>query len=220
MSTGRTATQLVVLDMAGTTITDHGVVQQSVDAALQCCGLAPISPADLQPLRGLAKKDMFRQLAPDAATAGALHQAFNGLMLEAVSAGALPPRTGAGQTLAALRERGIKTCLMTGFEPVVQSALLKRLGWRDDVDLAVAPSSTLRGRPYPDLILHAVLALHVDDVRSVVVAGDTTNDLYAGTRAGAGQIIGVLGGAHARDLLSSAPHTAIVDSVPDILTLI
>jgi phosphoglycolate phosphatase len=75
---------------------------------------------------------VFRQLSPDAATAEALHRIFTELMMDAVSAGALPPRPGAGKTLAALHERGIKTCLMTGFE-------------RD----AARPATTPRGPKHP-----------------------------------------------------------------------
>jgi phosphoglycolate phosphatase len=220
MSVGSAGTKLAVLDMAGTTITDDGVVERGIEEALRRCGLAPVSPADLRPLRGMAKRDMFARLAPDEPTAEALHGIFTGLIMSAVSAGALRPRPGAKKTLTELRERGFKTCLMTGFDRDVQSALLRQLGWDDYVDVAVTPSAALRGRPSPDLILHAMLALHVDDVHDVVVAGDTTNDLLAGTRAGAGQVIGVLGGAHGKHLLSSVPHTAIVDSVLDILTLI
>jgi phosphoglycolate phosphatase-like HAD superfamily hydrolase len=60
----------------------------------------------------------------------------------------------------------------------------------------------------------------VDDVRDVVVVGDTANDLLSGFRAGAGAVVGVLTGAHDRALLCAAPHTHLVDDVtrvPDVL---
>ncbi|MYU18096.1 HAD family hydrolase, partial [Streptomyces sp. SID8361] len=129
----------------------------------------------------------------------------------------LTAKDGAEDVLAGLHERGIKTCLMTGFDAAVQDALLETLGWRDMVDLTVAQSGTLRGRPYPDLILSAVIQLRVDAVQRVLVAGDTVNDLLAGTCAGAGHVIGVLGGAHDREHLRSAPHTAIAADLKDVL---
>ena len=48
------------------------------------------------------------------------------------------------------------------------------------------------------MILTAILRLEIDDVREVVVAGDTTADLVAGSRAGASIVAGVLTGAHGR----------------------
>ncbi|GAA2326766.1 HAD family hydrolase [Streptomyces cuspidosporus] len=207
---------LAVLDMAGTTIADNGIVERSVDEALSLAGLGPITPETLRPLRGMAKTDMFSRLAPDPRKAAEAHRHFVDLMLNAVPAGELPARDGAESVLVSLRERGVKTCLMTGFDPAVQDALLDALGWRDLIDLTVAPSGTLRGRPYPDLILTAVIKLGIEAVQNVLVAGDTANDLLAGTRSGAGHVIGVLGGAHAREQLQAAPHTAIAADLEEL----
>ncbi|MEU9963494.1 HAD family hydrolase [Streptomyces malaysiensis] len=211
------AIDLAVLDMAGTTIADNGTVERAVDEALSLAGLDAIAPETLRPLRGMAKTDMFNRLAPDRHKAAEAHRAFIDLMLNAVLAGELTAKDGAEDVLAGLHERGIKTCLMTGFDAAVQDALLETLGWRDMVDLTVAQSGTLRGRPYPDLILSAVIQLRVDAVQRVLVAGDTVNDLLAGTGAGAGHVIGVLGGAHDREHLRSAPHTAIAVDLKDVL---
>lgn len=208
---------LAVLDMAGTTIADNGIVERVVDEALSLAGLGPITPETLRPLRGMAKTDMFSRLAPDPHKATEAHRHFVDLMLGAVLAGELPARDGAETVLVSLRERGVKTCLMTGFDPAVQEALLDTLGWRDLIDLTVAQSGTLRGRPYPDLILTAVIRLGIDAVQNVLVAGDTANDLLAGTRSGAGHVIGVLGGAHEREQLQAAPHTAITADLEELV---
>jgi phosphoglycolate phosphatase-like HAD superfamily hydrolase len=48
------------------------------------------------------------------------------------------------------------------------------------------------------------------------VAGDTANDLLAGTRAGASVVAGVLTGAHGRSELAAAPHTHLLDSIADL----
>lgn len=211
------AIDLAVLDMAGTTIADNGVVEKAVDQALSLAGLDPITPDTLKPLRGMAKTDMFNRLAPDSDKAAEAHRNFIELMLQAVLDGELSAMDGAETVLVGLRERGIKTCLMTGFDVSVQDALLETLGWRDLIDLTVAQSGTLRGRPYPDLILTAVITLGIDAVQRVLVAGDTANDLLAGTRSGAGHVIGVLGGAHERPRLEAAPHTAIAEGLRDVL---
>ena len=92
----------------------------------------------------------------------------------------------------------------------------RRPGLGDLVDLTLAPRPGPAGSAPPRLVLAAVLALGVDDVRAVAVVGDTANDLWSGWRAGAGVVAGVLTGAHGRAELEAAPHTHILDSVADL----
>ncbi len=90
------------------------------------------------------------------------------------------------------------------------------LGWRDLVDLSLSPGDGVRGRPYPDLMLTALMRLEVDAVHEVAVAGDTVSDLEAGMAAGAAVVAGVLTGAHDRTQLEAAPHTHVLDSIADL----
>jgi phosphoglycolate phosphatase-like HAD superfamily hydrolase len=66
------------------------------------------------------------------------------------------------------------------------------------------------------MILCADLRLAVDDVAAVAVAGDTASDLWAGHRAGASIVAGVLTGAHDKDALAAAPHTHLLASIADL----
>jgi len=110
----------------------------------------------------------------------------------------------------------VRICLTTGFAPETQQLIIDALGWGEVVDLTLAPGPGLRGRPYPDLALHALMRLGLDDVRSIAVSGDTANDLLAGWRAGAGVVAGVLTGAHGRSELEAAPHTHVLDTIADL----
>ena len=94
------------------------------------------------------------------------------------------------------------------------------MGWEGAVDLALSPADAGRGRPWPDMILTAVLRLRVDDVAEVAVVGDTVSDLEAGSRAGASMVVGVLSGAHTGHELGLVPHTHIIDSVADLPALL
>ncbi len=114
----------------------------------------------------------------------------------------------------------MKICLTTGFSPATREAILEVLQWTSLVDLALSPADAGRGRPFPDMILTAVLRLAIDDVRTVAVAGDTVSDLLAGTRAGAALVAGVTTGAHTADQLTHAPHTHILPSVHDLVPLL
>ena len=127
---------------------------------------------------------------------------------------------GAEDTFAALRAGGVRLCLTTGFSPATRDRIMAALGWEGLVDLALSPADAGRGRPWPDMILTAVLRLRIDDVAEVAVAGDTTSDLLAGTRSGASIVAGVLTGAHSAGELATAPHTHLLHSVADLPALL
>jgi len=127
---------------------------------------------------------------------------------------------GSDESFSFLREHDTRICLTTGFAPATRDLVIRTLGWEGIVDLALSPADAGRGRPWPDMILTAVLRLRIDDVAEVAVVGDTASDLQAGTRAGASVVAGVLTGAHTQAELEAAPHTHIIDSVADLPSLL
>jgi phosphonatase-like hydrolase len=218
----REPTTLVVLDMAGTTVRDDGLVERAFVRSMAWAGVPEDDPAMADHLAfvrasmGQSKIDVFRALLGDDARAAGAARTFEASVADAVAAGEVTPIEGAEAAMGRLRNARVKLCLTTGFSAETQSAIIDALGWQTLVDLAVAPGPGVRGRPHPDMVLHAVMALGVDDVAAVAVAGDTASDLLAGWRAGAGIVAGVLTGAHGRDELSAAPHTHLLGSVAEL----
>ena len=214
--------RVAALDMAGTTVRDGGIVESSFLTALESIGIERDDPANagrleyVQVTMGQSKIEVFRGLLHDEDLAQRATRGFEAAIAETVRAGAVAPLPGAEDTFAALRHAGIKICLTTGFAPETQQLIMDALGWGERVDLTLAPGPGRRGRPYPDLALHALMTLGGDDVRGLAVAGDTANDLLAGWRAGAGVVAGVLTGAHGRSELEAAPHTHILSGIADL----
>jgi phosphoglycolate phosphatase-like HAD superfamily hydrolase len=97
-----------------------------------------------------------------------------------------------------------------------RSLLLDALGWKDVADLALSPADVGRGRPYPDMVLGAVMRLGADSVQAVAVAGDTEADMSTGIRAGAAVVAGVLTGNGDRTRLLAAGATDILESVAEL----
>jgi len=60
----------------------------------------------------------------------------------------------------------------------------------------------------------------VDDVRQIVVAGDTSYDMLSGVRSGAGTVVGVLSGSSSRHDLDLEGVTAVVASIGEATDLI
>jgi phosphoglycolate phosphatase len=215
-------TRLVALDMAGTTVADGGAVEGAFSLALDAVGL-PLDTLHEDPVTfvrrtmGQSKITVFTDLfGGDKERAEMANAAFEAAFDQAVDRGDVVAIPGAEAALATLRQAGMQICLTTGFSPTTRDRIIATLGWEDAVDLALSPVDAGRGRPYPDMILTAVVTLHVDDVAEVAVVGDTSSDLLAGTRSGASWVIGVLSGAHSREELLAAPHTHLIDSVADL----
>ncbi len=218
--------QLACLDMAGTTVSDGGLVERAFTVAIGAAGITPDSPGYERALRivretmGQSKIDVFRLLLGDADKARDTNHRFEDAYADLVADGLVSPLPGALSTIRALRAAGIRVALTTGFARATQDALISALGWASEVDIALCPADAGRGRPFPDLVLTAVLRLGVTDVRAVVVAGDTPSDMVTGVRAGAGLVVGVRTGAGTPDELTAAgAHRVVTDigALPDLL---
>ena len=217
-----TAIELVVFDMAGTTVRDDGVVEQAFQRAAERTGVADRMPWEdaLQHVRdtmGQSKIEVFLHLADgDRAAAERATAAFEAAYDELIAEQGAEEIPGARETIEQLRDAGLKVALTTGFAPVTRDALIDALGWRDLVDVALSPVDAGRGRPHPDLVLTALLRTGASSVQAVAVAGDTASDVQSGRRAGAGFVAGVLSGAHDRATLSGAGADAVLSSVVDL----
>ncbi|MDQ4215659.1 phosphonatase-like hydrolase [Microbacterium capsulatum] len=219
MSTHRTPIELVVLDMAGTTVLDDGIVEQAFQRAAERTGVAGRMGWDaalryVRDTMGQSKIDVFTHLAGgDVAAAERATAQFESAYAEIVAEHGATEIPGAAETIAELRAAGVKVWLTTGFAPVTRDALLDALGWQGLVDGVLSPVDAGRGRPAPDLVLTALMRAGASSVRAVAVLGDTISDVQSGRRAGAGFVAGVLSGAHDRAALETAAPDAILADV-------
>lgn len=219
---------LVVLDMAGTTVADGGLVEQAFSAAAQRLGIRPGSDEHARQLTyvratmGESKISVFRHLFGDEDRAQRANTAFEEAYGELVEAGRIAPVPGAREAVERLASEGRTVVLTTGFARPTQDAILAALGWQDLVPLALCPADAGgRGRPFPDMVLAAFLRTGaVDDVRRTAVAGDTSYDMLSGVRSGAGIVAGVLTGAHDKDRLTRHGATHVLGSVAELPDLI
>ena len=217
---------MVAFDVAGTVLNDDGLVIAAFKNAFEA------TQPDLWPAHGnrwtqyaidtmgQSKIDVFTELLGDAEKAHQAHIAFEESYLsEIVETGAVPI-AGAEEMFKYLRSEGIAVVLTTGFSRSTLDTLIFELGWKDLIDLSVTPGEAGRGRPYPDMLQKASAVLEISTPMQVIVVGDTASDMQAGVAFGAGQIIGVLTGAHSVDTLYNAGATTVVHSVADLKSLI
>ncbi|OHU30658.1 haloacid dehalogenase [Mycobacteroides franklinii] len=218
--------RLAVLDMAGTTVADGGLVLQAFETAATAGGIEESGPERDRARQyvidtmGQSKIVVFRHLLGDEDRAQHANRTFEDAYDALIGDGNAHPIDGAVEAISALRGAGVKVALTTGFSASTKEKLLAALGWTEIADLTLAPSEAGRGRPFPDLVLTAVLRLEVNDVREVAVLGDTASDVLAGRRAGAQIVAGTLTGAHDAAQLSTAQPTHIVRSVGEFADIV
>ncbi len=217
--------ELVVFDMAGTTVFDGDAVSTSFRAALSASGVEA-DPKVVNTVMGLPKPEAIRQLLAAAGRpiveteVATVHEDFVRRMRHYYTTdSAVREIPGAAATFAALRRAGIKVALNTGFSRTISAVLLNRLGWRapDVIDADVASDEVPRGRPHPDMIRLLMAKLGIADPRKVAKVGDTWADLEEGANAGCGLVVGVTSGAFTREQLQMRPHSHIVSSVTEVL---
>ncbi|WP_433498914.1 HAD-IA family hydrolase [Sphaerimonospora sp. CA-214678] len=218
--------KLACLDLAGTTIGDISMVERAFAEAIATQGIVPGTSAYARAMvhvhrsRGCPKIEVFRGIFPgNEVQAQVANLAFERSYEGALERTGLTPLTGAVEAVEKLRDAGVKIALITGFSRSTLGRVLSALGWSDKLDLALCPEDTGRGRPYPDMVLTALLRCGIDDVRQVAVAGDSESDMLCGSRAGASIIAGVLTGVHSRERLLSGGATHILDSIADFPAL-
>jgi phosphonatase-like hydrolase len=218
--------QLVVFDMAGTTIDDRGnvVLTALIDTARQYD--LPGTSDELNALMGMNKIEVFRLLykqrrpeATDETIEPLAQQALQTFVehMRVAYQTHLAPIVGAEETFAFLRAHDIKIAIDTGFDSTIGGLVMEQLQWPGRlVDAVVYSSDVARGRPAPYLIFHAMEQLGVLDVHGVMKLGDSPADLEEGYNAGCGEVIGVLSGAHNAETLGRYYHTRLIDSVADL----
>lgn len=215
--------KLVVFDLAGTTIKDNGQVSDAFAAALSEHDIE-FTRDQLSCVRGSSKREAVLSFIPEGPDrtrrAESVYDSFRAHLSELYRTGGVEPIAGAEEIFHRLRAQGVRVALNTGFDRDITELLLRSLSWKESmVDAVVCGDQVREGRPAPYLIFHAMEVTATASVRQVANVGDTVLDLRAGHNAGVHWNIGVLSGAHDRQLLESAPHTHLLPSIKELFNI-
>jgi phosphonatase-like hydrolase len=221
--------ELVIFDMAGTTVNDEDSVNRCVRDALLAAGLE-VSAVDVNRVMGLPKPRAIALLVERCGRLSDLGPRLEAIHRDFVARSIAFYRTdpavrevaGASKVFERLRGAGIRVALNTGFDRAITDVILARLGWSGDglIDGTIASDEVARGRPHPDMIRELIRRLGVSAATRVAKVGDTPADLEEGTNAGCGLVIGVTNGSHSREELARFPHTHLIESIRELPALI
>ena len=187
---------LFIFDCDGVLV-DSEVLACDVQArALTACGL-PISGAEVaRRFLGMSAKDMHRLLETDLGRPLPLdHETRCKEELFALFRRELKPVAGIAGVLAAIDRKGAARCVASSSSPERIALALDVTGLSVFFGAQVFSSTMVaRGKPAPDLFLHAAKAMGFDP-ESCVVIEDSVNGIKAARSAGM-HALGFLGGVH------------------------
>jgi phosphonatase-like hydrolase len=221
--------QLVVFDIAGTTLQDDNKVGLALQFAFAKENLA-IAIASANAVMGypkpisitmLLENEFNQKLNPNDPLVQKIHDTFLAEIVNFYQTTAeLKEKEGTIKIFDCLRAHRIKVFLDTGFDRLTTDTILNRMQWRSHLDGSVSSDEVINGRPFPDLIYRAMELSGVTEVSAVAKVGDTPSDLEEGTAAGCGFVIGVTTGATSPQILANSPHTHLIKSLIELPTIL
>ncbi len=218
--------QLVVCDMAGTTIRDEHEVEQCFSIAANKTGLK-MTDEEILAVQGWGKRHVFevfweRQIGKENDSfmekVENSYSVFARILEDYYTHHTVYPSEGAVELFAWLKAHQIPVALTTGFYRKVTNIILAKLDWLKGlnsqyigngssiIQASLASDEVDRGRPHPDMILKAMRLLSITQTSDVINIGDTPSDIESGKKAGCRFSFCVTNGTHsATQLLSSRP---------------
>ena len=220
--------QLVVFDIAGTTVQDRGDVAQAFIGAFRESGIA-IPEEDVKKVMGFRKIDAIRRLLEkfgpaDEALIEKIHARFIDNMISFYLLDEdLRPMPHAERVFSTLKQQGMKIALNTGFTRAITDTILRRLHWEDRQDLidrVICSDEVPEGRPSPHMINALMTALGIKSPSHVLKIGDTEVDVQEGRNAGVRKVVSVTTGAYTREQLQQYRPDHIIDDLGELIPII
>ena len=213
--------KLVVLDIGGTLIGDHGEVPDSMLGAFGRHGIT-VSPQEFSEWRGASKRAMVRHFVAREHKSEALIDPIYADFTRTVSKAyeKVQPIAGAEQALKELAAMNLILATSTGFDGPLTKSILSRLGWQHYFVASITSDDVTDGRPAPYMLFRAMEAARVEETAAVMAVGDTPLDLQAANNGAMGAAIGVYSGAATEERLRKERSNGVLPSVaalPDLI---
>jgi phosphonatase-like hydrolase len=223
------AIELVVFDMAGTTVDEDNVVYKTVQQVINDEGFNVTLEEVLKYGAGKEKhqaiSDVLRactQLTDINLIADIAFSKFKIALNIAYETLEIKTFEGTEQLFKDLRDSDIKVVLNTGYDSKMAHLLLDKLGWivGETIDGLVTADDVENGRPEGDMIILAMKNTGIVDARKVLKVGDSAIDIEEGKNANCGITAGVLTGAQNRTQIQEANPTYIIESLNELRAIL
>jgi phosphoglycolate phosphatase len=155
--------RLVIFDIAGTIIEDHGEVLSSFKRALMQNGIS-VEENELREWKGASKREVVRHFVHRETVGDALaanqridktYGDFRQMLEDHYQNNGVVPAQGVNATFDWLLHHDIHIATTTGFYREVNNLILKKAGWEKIFRASVCSDDVALGRPAPFMIFHA-----------------------------------------------------------------
>lgn len=220
--------KLAVFDIAGTTVADDNVIAKIFYQAFLNNGFE-ISIEEVNRLMGYHKPLAIQMMLEkqgeefDKDLIDNIHEDFVNEMLDYyLYDPAVKPLPAAEDVFQALKDKGIRSVLNTGFSRNIAEAILYRLQWKEKglVDDLIASDEVKLGRPHPYMIQQLMDHAGITDPSAVLKVGDTEVDVNEGRNAKCGMVVAVTTGAFTREQLEQYKPDYVLDSLAELPILL
>ncbi|SOS46923.1 HAD family hydrolase [Tenacibaculum dicentrarchi] len=223
MSETKREIEMVVFDMAGTTVDEQNVVYKTLHKAIVAANVEVSLETVLEYGAGKEKhkaiKDVLTHLKSDKLKdSQTIFDNFKKSLAVAYEFLEVKPIKGVEKVLLNLRSEGVKVVLNTGYDRKTAALLLDKLQWDEKIhyDALITASDVVNGRPHPDMIFQAMELFGITDASKVLKAGDSAIDIEEGKNAGCGITVGVLSGAQTKVQLEKEKPTYVLESLVNL----
>ncbi len=209
---------LVVFDWDGTVMDSVGRIVSSVQAAARNTGLLVPSAYAVKQIIGLSLEPAFNTLFPGI-NATQRQQLFDHYRDHYMLRDTTPTPLFAGveQVLKQLRQQNVLLAVATGKARKGLSRMFAETGLEQYFDTSRCADEA-ESKPHPDMLQQILRELDVKAGQAVMV-GDTSHDMKMAQAIHMPRV-GVTHGVHGRDVLSQFAPKAIIDSIPQLLTVL
>lgn len=221
--------EMVVFDMAGTTVNEDNIVYKTLRKAINQIGKLNLSLAEvLEYGAGKEKLQAIKSVLKNCAAiiddtlAQKIFETFLVQLKLAYETENVFANTNANELFAVLQQKNILRVLNTGYDRGTAEFLLKKLNWKvgKDIDALVTASDVPRNRPFPDMINFAMEKFGIKNPLNVAKIGDSTIDIQEGQNAGCSLNIGITTGAHTPTQLATANPDYVINDLIELIPIL
>ncbi|PWN68706.1 HAD family hydrolase [Chryseobacterium phosphatilyticum] len=218
--------ELLVLDMAGTTIDEDNVVYKTLTDAVNEYGYSVTLEKVLISCAGMEKLEAITSLLNEIngkeADAQPIFENFSEKLRLAYQNLEIKPINGTENFLLKMKQQDKKIVLNTGYTYAIAQQLLDKLHWKENIhfDALITADDVSESRPNPEMINLAMKKFNITEPQKVLKAGDSVIDIEEGKNAGCGLTVAVLSGAQNRTELEKAGPDYILNTISEVENLL
>lgn len=218
--------ELLVLDMAGTTVDEDNVVYKTLTEAVNKHGYKVNLEQVLITCAGMEKLEaitsLLKEINGNEGDAVAIFENFSAKLKDAYQNLDVKPINGTEDFLLKMKGQHKKVVLNTGYTSEIAKQLLDKLQWKENIhfDALITADDVSESRPSPEMIYLAMKKFNIPDPEKVLKAGDSVIDIEEGKNAGCGLTIAVLSGAQNREELEKAEPDYIFNTISEAVNIL